>query len=147
MALSSDNSFQDDALVALSSGNPFKDDALVVAILSLTTVKIIMSFYADIWDVLKCDGEFYIVIFNTQDPQNPTILAPRSGQLPPSTRLYRLDKIVNIIPPPVLTEMVENWLKNFGHIGHIQQSDLEPEPCSMNDLSNLKLAINIFQVD
>ena len=34
------------------------------------------------------------------------------------------------------------------HIEYIQQSDLEgPKPCSMNDLSNLKLAINIFQVD
>ena len=119
---------------------------IVKFVLSLTTI--IMPFYADIWDVVKCDGEFYIVIFNTQDPQNPTILAPRSGQLPPSTRLYRLDRIVNIIPAHILTTMVENFLKNFGHIGHIQQSDLEgPKPCSMNDLSNLKLAINIFQVD
>ena len=107
-----------------------------------------MPFYADIWDILKCDGEYYIAVFDTQDPHNPTILAPRGGQLPPSTKLYRLDHIINIIPPHVLTEMVENWLKNFGHIGHVQQRDLEgPEPCSMNDLSNLKLAINIFQVD
>ena len=110
-----------------------------------------MPYIADIWDVVKCKKEceeFYIIIFSTQDPQNPTILQPRSGQLPPSAKLFRLDRVVNIIPAHILTIMVENFLKNYGHIGHKQQSDLKgPKPCSMNDLSNLKLAINIFQVD
>ena len=107
-----------------------------------------MPYIADIWDVVKCKKEceeFYIVIFNTQDPQNPTILQPRSGQLPPSTKLFRLDRVVNIIPAHILTIMVENFLKTYGHIGHIQQSDLEgPKPCSMNDLANFKLHINLL---
>ena len=111
-----------------------------------------MPYFADIWDVVKVvEGEyeeFYIVIFNVQDVYNPPVLNPRSGQLPPSTKLFRLDKVVDIIPAHYLTIMVENFLKNYGHIGHKQQSDLKgPKPCSMNDLSNLKLAINIFQVD
>ena len=107
-----------------------------------------MPICADIWDILKCDGEYYIAIFDTQDPNNPIILVPRGGPPPPSTKLYRLEQIINIIPPHVMTEMVEGWLKNFGHVGHVQ-SDLKgrPEPSSMNDLVDLKLAINIFQVD
>ena len=107
-----------------------------------------MPYIADIWDVVKCDKEceeFYIVIFNVQDPQNPTILKPRSGQLPPSTKLFRLDRVVNIIPAHILTIMVKSFLKTYGHIGHIQQSDLEgPKPCSMNDLANFKLHINLL---
>ena len=110
-----------------------------------------MPYIADIWDVVKCDKEeyeeFYIVIFNVQDAQNPTILKPRSGQLPPSTKLFRLDRVVDIIPAHILTIMVENFLKKYGHIGHKQQSGKGPKPCSISDLSNLKLAINIFQVD
>ena len=107
-----------------------------------------MPIYVDIWDILKCDGEYYIAMYDTQDPKNPIILAPRGGPLPPSTKLFRLDRIINLIPPHVMTEMVEDWLKNYGHVGHVK-SDLEgrPEPCSMNDLGDLKLAINIFQVD
>ena len=109
-----------------------------------------MPYIADIWDVVKCVEEeceeFYIVIFNVQDAQNPTILKPRSGQLPLSTKLFRLDKVVDIIPAHILTIMVENFLKKYGHIGHKQQSG-KTKPCSINDLINLKLAINIFQVD
>ena len=107
--------------------------------------------YIAVWDVVKCVEEecekFYIVIFNVQDAQNPTILKPRSGQLPLSTKLFRLDKVVDIIPAHILTIMVENFLKKYGHIGHKQQSGKGPKPCSINDLINLKLAINIFQVD
>ena len=110
-----------------------------------------MPYIADIWNVVKCDEEeceeFYIVIFNVQDAQNPTILKPRSGQLPLSTKLFRLDKVVDIIPAHILTIMVEIFFLKYGHIGHKQQSGKGPKPCSMNDLSNLKLAINIFQVD
>ena len=109
-----------------------------------------MPYIADIWNVVKCDEEeceeFYIVIFNVQDAQNLTILKPRSGQLSLSTKLFRLDSFVDIIPAYILTIMVEIFFKKYGHIGHKQQSG-KTKPCSINDLINLKLAINIFQVD
>ena len=103
------------------------------------------SSYYDIWDILKCEGEYYIAMYDTQDPKNAIILAPRGGPPPPSTKLFRLDQIINLVPAHVMEEMVEGWLKVFGHV----KSNLEgrPQPCSMDDLTDLKLAINIFQVD
>ena len=75
----------------------------------------IMPYIADIWDVVKVVEEeyeeFYIVIFNAQDAHNPPVLKPCSGQIPLSTKLFRLDKVVNIIPEHILTVMVENFLK------------------------------------
>ena len=109
-----------------------------------------MPYFADIWDVVKVVEEqyeeFYVVIFNAQDVYNPPVLKPRSGQIPLSTKLFRLDKVVDIIPPHYLTVMVENFLKKYGHIGHNRQSG-KTKPCLINNLSNLKTAINIYQVD
>ena len=113
---------------------------------SLTVLsRIIMSY--SIWDILKCDGDYYFAMYDTMDSRNKIVLAPRGGPPPPSTKLFKLSVIMELIPPHVMEEMVESYLKVFGHVKHAKEHLEGPQPCSMDDLADIKNCISYYQVD
>ena len=105
-----------------------------------------MSYWA-IWDILKLDGDFYFAMYDAMDSRNKIVLAPRGGPPPPSTKLAKLSVVMKLIPAHIMEEMVENYLKVFGHVKHAKEHLEGPQPCSMDDLGNIKNSISYYKVD
>ena len=105
-----------------------------------------MSYWA-IWDILKLDDDFYFAMYDPMDSRNAIVLAPRRGLPPRSTKLAKLSVVMKLIPAHIMEEMVENYLKVFGHVKHAKEYLEGPQPCSMDDLGNIKNSISYYKVD
>ena len=106
-----------------------------------------MSKYWAIWDILKLNDDFYFAMYDPMDSRNAIVLAPRGGLPPPSTKLAKLSVVMKLIPAHIMEEMVENYLKVFGHVKHAKEHLEGPQPCSMDDLGNIKNSISYYKVD
>ena len=101
-----------------------------------------------LWDVVKFRGDYFFVLFDTQDKNNATILVPRGGPPPPSAKMYNLHSMSDIVSPHHLIPMVKDFLSIFGHVAASKDpSDDLPQPCSLADFKNIKDMASYFDVD
>ena len=102
-----------------------------------------------IWDVIKVmdDGviDFYFLLFSVEDRENASTSKPRGRYPPVKGKLFRLDKILDLIPVHHMVSMVESFFEEYGEVTHMMTD--YPKMCSSADLPEIKYRMSYYNVN